>query len=237
MIAKIKSLKNHQGFMKYFNSANWLFFEKIFRLGLTFIVGIYVGRYLGPENLGILSFATVVITVLTSLIKLGLNNVVYKELSEKKVDSNKTIGTAGFLIATSYLFISLLFIIVAMTGYFDKDIELVIVFILFIGNALLPFDILNQFFMSKTEAKKVAISGIASVIVFSILRVFLVIIEAELYWFAISIVIELMIKYGMLLWFYMAENSLKKLYFSKVEAKKMLSASWPLDLLQQFILK
>ena len=41
MIAKLKSLQNHQGFMKYFKNTSWLFAEKILRM----IVGLFVGIF------------------------------------------------------------------------------------------------------------------------------------------------------------------------------------------------
>ena len=53
MIDKIISLKNHQGFMKYFKNTSWLFFEKILRMFVGLFIGIWVARYLGPERFGL----------------------------------------------------------------------------------------------------------------------------------------------------------------------------------------
>lgn len=55
MIDRLKSLKNHQGFMKYFRNTSWLFGEKILRMVVGLFVGIWVARYLGPEQFGLLS--------------------------------------------------------------------------------------------------------------------------------------------------------------------------------------
>ena len=40
MIVKIKSLKNHQGFMKYFKNTSWLFGEKILRMAVGLFIAI-----------------------------------------------------------------------------------------------------------------------------------------------------------------------------------------------------
>ena len=50
MKAKLKSLKNHQGFMKYFKNTSWLFAEKILLMVVGLFVGVWVARYLGPEQ-------------------------------------------------------------------------------------------------------------------------------------------------------------------------------------------
>jgi len=54
---KIKSLFLHQGFKKYFFNTGWLMLDKIARLILGLFVGVWVARYLGPANYGVLSFA------------------------------------------------------------------------------------------------------------------------------------------------------------------------------------
>ena len=51
MINKLKSLKNHQGFMKYFKNTSWLFGEKILRM----VVGLFT------------AFATLMITGIISI--------------------------------------------------------------------------------------------------------------------------------------------------------------------------
>ena len=42
MIGKLKSLKNNQGFMKYFKNTSWLFGEKIFSNSQCPSFGMYI---------------------------------------------------------------------------------------------------------------------------------------------------------------------------------------------------
>ena len=42
MIRKLKSMKNHRGFMKYLKNTSWLFGEKILRM----VVGVFVGIWI-----------------------------------------------------------------------------------------------------------------------------------------------------------------------------------------------
>ena len=57
MIEKIKFLFAHKNFMKYFKNTSWLFVEKILRMIVALFIGVWVARYLGPEQFGLLSYA------------------------------------------------------------------------------------------------------------------------------------------------------------------------------------
>ena len=45
------------GFRKYFANTSWLLGERILRITVSLLVGIYVASYLGPERFGLLSYA------------------------------------------------------------------------------------------------------------------------------------------------------------------------------------
>jgi len=47
MISKIRSLRAHQGFMRYFANTSWFFAEKILRMVVGLFVGIWVATMLG----------------------------------------------------------------------------------------------------------------------------------------------------------------------------------------------
>jgi len=53
MLNKLNTLKQNQGFMKYFKNTSWLFGEKILRMVVGLFVGIWVARYLDPERFGV----------------------------------------------------------------------------------------------------------------------------------------------------------------------------------------
>ena len=44
-------------FRKYFANTSWLLGERILRIPVPLLVGIYVARYLGPGRFGLLSYA------------------------------------------------------------------------------------------------------------------------------------------------------------------------------------
>ena len=67
MIKNIKKsmlkFSNNKGFRKYFYNTSWLFVEKALRLIAGLFVGIYVARYLGPEQYGLFSYALAFVSI------------------------------------------------------------------------------------------------------------------------------------------------------------------------------
>ncbi|MFP4486774.1 MAG: oligosaccharide flippase family protein, partial [Campylobacterales bacterium] len=98
MISKIQALKKHQGFKKYLFNTNWLFLEKVFRLGVSFFVGIYIARYLGPEQFGMLNYSLSFVYLFGAIAGLGLRSVLIRELVKGDTQkANKLLGT-GFVL-------------------------------------------------------------------------------------------------------------------------------------------
>ena len=47
------------GFRKYFANTSWLLGERILRIPVSLLVGIYVAHYLGPARFGLLCSALI----------------------------------------------------------------------------------------------------------------------------------------------------------------------------------
>ena len=97
MIKKLQSLKSNQGFMRYFRNTSWLFAEKILRMFVGLFVGIWVARYLGPEQFGLFSYAQSFVGLFTAIATLGLDGIVIRELVKDESRRDELIGTAFWL--------------------------------------------------------------------------------------------------------------------------------------------
>ncbi|MCK5665476.1 MAG: oligosaccharide flippase family protein, partial [Thiotrichaceae bacterium] len=94
MLTKLKTLRQHQGFMRYFKNTSWLMGEKILRMGVGLFVGIWVARYLGPEQFGLLSYAQSFVFLFTAIATLGLDGIVVRELVKHSEKRDSLLGTA-----------------------------------------------------------------------------------------------------------------------------------------------
>ena len=88
LTSKIQNLRQHSGFMKYFKNTSWLFGEKILRMVVGLFVGIWVARYLGPEQFGLFSYAQSFVGLFTAIATLGLDGIVVRKLFIKNIRKN-----------------------------------------------------------------------------------------------------------------------------------------------------
>ena len=101
MRGKLAKLKAHAGFRKYAANTSWLVAEKVFRMIVGLLVTIWVARYLGPSEFGLLSYAQSFALLFTALASLGLDSIVVRELVKSEYPTEDLLGTAFALKAVS----------------------------------------------------------------------------------------------------------------------------------------
>ena len=152
MIDKIISLKNHQGFMKYFKNTSWLFFEKILRMFVGLFIGIWVARYLGPERFGLFSYAQSFVGLFVAIATLGLDGIVVRELVKDESRTNELIGTAFYLKLIGAILTLLVLVIATQFTSNDRYTNL-LVFIIASATIFQSFNVVDMYFQSKVLSK------------------------------------------------------------------------------------
>ena len=84
----------HKGLKKYFFNTFWLITEYILRLVVSFLIGIYVVRYLGAEKFGLFSYSLAFVSIFSVISKMGLDSIVVRELINKPDKEKELLGTA-----------------------------------------------------------------------------------------------------------------------------------------------
>lgn len=209
-------------------NTSWALAEKILRLGVSFIVTIYVARYLGPTRLGILSYALSFVTLFKFISLLGLDRILVRSLVTDFEDYRVLLGTAFMMkiLGSVLLLISVIFTVqIIKIDQLEKWLILIIAF----GMIFDPFRVIECFFQSKVQIRFVTISYALSLIIASIIKFFFVFFKAGLIWFAISVVIEQAL-IGFFLVFYYFKNhfSIFNWCLDLRTAKQLIFSSWPL---------
>ena len=62
---------------------SWLLFDKLFRASLNILLSIFLARYLGPENFGVLNYLIALIFLLNAISSLGMNPVLINLIVKK----------------------------------------------------------------------------------------------------------------------------------------------------------
>jgi O-antigen/teichoic acid export membrane protein len=204
--------------------------EKVLRLLVGLFIGVYVARYLGPEQFGVLSFSMSFVALFGAFGKLGLNGIVVRNAVQNPENRDELLGTAFVL-----RFIGGLALIVAVfSAIHFTDVgphTKLIVMIIAVGHVLQAFEVIDFYFQSQVLARLISIAGIISLFISSIIKLVLIWSEASLVWFAWVVVVEQGVKAIVLCVAYIAQRiSLWQWRFRFSQARLLLRDSWPLIL-------
>ncbi|PKF63062.1 flippase [Psychromonas sp. psych-6C06] len=216
--------------MKYLKNTSWLLGEKILRMTLGLFVGIWVARYLGPEQFGLFSYAQSFVALFTAFATLGLDGIVIRELVKDKSQRDKLLGTAFILkLVGAILVLSLL----AFSIFFQSDEYQtnLLIFIIASATVFQSFNVIDFYFQSVVQSKYVVYSNVFSLLLSSLFKVILIVNNAPLIAFAYVIIFDSFVLASGFLYFYL-QNKLSIFTWSidKNCAKSLLKDSWPLIL-------
>lgn len=85
---------NIHGIKRYAGNTLWALLARIFNTVTSFLVTIYLVRYLGPTNYGELSYAISFVSLFGIVANLGIDNVLYRDLVKYPTERNRYLGTA-----------------------------------------------------------------------------------------------------------------------------------------------
>jgi len=228
MITKLIFLKNHEGFMKYFRNTSWLFVEKILNIFAGLFIGVWVARYLGPEQFGLFSYVLSFVGLFAGIATLGLDGVAVRELVKDESNRDKLLGTAFYLkLIGAFLVLIILSIAVNFTS--NDQYTNILVFIIASVTIFHSFNVINFYFQSKVLSRYVVYANIINLFISSIIKVVLILIEAPLIYFVWVALFNSFVLAVSLLYFYFKNNlSIKRWKFDKLVAFSLLKDSWPL---------
>ena len=230
MLKKIKSLQQNQGFIKYFKNISWLFLERVFRMIVGLFVGVWVARYLGPEQFGIFSYAQSFVGLFVVISSLGLNDIVVRELLKDKFKKDELLGTVFFMRLLG-AFIVLIILALAINFTSGDSYTNTLIFIIASSTIFQSFNVIDFYFQSKVLSKYVVYSNLIALLISSIIKITLILNEASLIYFAMVVVFESFVLACGYIYFYLKNNqSIRDWRFIKSVAKNLLKDSYPLIL-------
>lgn len=216
-------------FRKYLVNTGWGVFEKLIRSMALFIVGLFMARCLGPNDFGIFNLVLSLISLFMSVSYLGLDQIIVRELVSNPSDENSILGSSFFLRVVSALIAGGLTILTASLlsiDDFSKSLVFMAVF-LFLFH---PFLILDKYFEAKVQLKFSSLAKICHIVLISIFRVYLIIINANVVWFVFSIVLDYFLFALCLIFQYRVtlKQKMEKWTSDLFLMKNLFKDSWPL---------
>jgi O-antigen/teichoic acid export membrane protein len=213
--------------MRYFKNTSWMLGEQILRMIVGLFVGLWVARYLGPEQFGVFNYATAFVAMFGSVAKLGLDGIVVRELVNEPDKRDIYLGTAFWL---KIVGAALALCIVAFATLFTSNNHTtnLYIFIIASGIILQSFEVIDFYFQSKVLSKFVSLSKITQLVFSSLLKAY-IITGADLFWFVVvSLVDQATLAATLYVVFKFQKLGSFYRHFDWGTAKIFLKDSWPL---------
>lgn len=235
MKKKAKFLYQHyarkSGLAKIGLNIAWLFFDKFLRMGVGLLVGVWIARYLGPEQFGILSFAMAFVSIFSVLSGLGLQGIVVRDIAKDMRGVEETLGTAACLQIIGGVFAYSC--ILTAINFVQPNENVLISMVAIIGTTVLfeASKISIFWFEARVESKYTVWVQNSNLVAFAFVKVFLILNQSSLVTFAWIFALETAIASALLLWIMDRRGpSLKTLRVTVERAKYLIRDSWPLIL-------
>ncbi len=232
MLNKFRGIKDKlsPGLYKIILNVGWLSGEKVLRMIINLSVGIYVVRYLGAENFGKLSYCLSLVGMFAVIAKLGLDNIVVRNLVQEEDSAQEILGTAFILKLIGSLATVALIIYVTFAFNDDPQVHWITI-IIALGLVLNSFEVIDFWFQSKVLSGSIVIIRSIQLILSSLTKLLFISLELPLSAFVWLILIDGILRTGGIVYMYFKHNEFTFLWkFNFAKAINMLRDSWPLIL-------
>ena len=148
----------------------WLGLEQMVRMVTGLVVGIYVARHLGPAGYGVIGYATALMLIGSALSRMGLQEVVTRDLVRDEPRRNLTLGSAFALRLTGGVLAYGVLLLFGLYAAADVQTRLAV---LVIGAGVLaqPFDMAGAWFQAHQRLAPLVLARLTGVLGCAALRI------------------------------------------------------------------
>mgnify|MGYP002523821757 FL=1 len=209
---------------KIIKNAGWLIGAKIIQSVISLVVSMLTARFLGPSNFGLINYAASIVAFVAPIMYLGFNGILVKEIVAAPEKEGEILGTSITL-----SFISGIICIAGVISFacIVNAGETVTIVVCALYSILLIFqslELISYWFQAKLLSKYYSIVSFVAYSIVAVYKVFLLVTQKSVYWFAISNALDYMLISAMLFVIYKKKSGYK-LKFSKEVAKAMFAES------------
>lgn len=171
-------------------NACWQIGTKIYQVAVNLVVSLLTARYLGPSNYGLINYAASFTALFTAFCTLGINSILVNELINRPESQGKLLGSAIWmrLISSGLSVVTIVALAYAMNV--NEKTTVIVVLIYSTTLILQSFDTLNYWYQANMQFRTAAVFAAIGYTVAAIYKVFLLITQRNVIWFAASHVIE-----------------------------------------------
>lgn len=207
----------------------WLLFDKILRMGVGLFIGVWIARYLGPEQFGQLSYAVAFVGLFGAVSALGLNGIVVRDIVRDPESAHVTLGTAFLLQIIGGL--STLMVLVVAIRVLRPDDELMIAMVTVLGVGLIfkSSQVVKYWFESQVQSRFAVWVEDIVLLLIAAAKVALILAKAPLIAFVWIMLMDTVLgAIGLLVIYWKQVGALRAWSVRIGRATSLLRDSWPL---------
>lgn len=198
---------------KVLKNASWIIVCKAAQALIALVITTISARYLGPSNYGLLHYAISVVSFAVPVAQLGLRNVLVEEIVSHPEREGESLGTTLGMSVVSSLFCvagCLVFVSVVNTGEQDT---LIVCALYGVSLIFQMTEMIQCWYQAKLLSKYTSIVSLISYIIVATYKIFLLVTQKSIYWFAVSYAFDYFLISAILLLLY-GKLGKQKLSFS-----------------------
>lgn len=206
----------------------WQLTDKVSRMVVGLVVGIWIARYLGPEDFGLLNFAIAFVALFSPFADLGLQAVVVRDLGRRAHDRIEIVASALALRLTGA--VAAIVLALAAIAWLRPDLDARLI-VLAVALSLLPqaWDVIDFDYQSRMDTRPIVIIRTVSLLAFAAVKIGLILAESEVVWFALAVTGEAAL--SALLMRILFRSNVDRFGVSRAtlkEIRALLHSCWPL---------
>ena len=206
-------------------NASWLVGGSIVHKFIAFFIAIWTARYLGPENYGLINYASAYTTLFFSLSTLGISSILVNELIKNHDEEGTIMGTTLVMQGVSSLLSIVIICVIVSFLNRGETLTITVVFLYSLGLFFQMMDSLKYWFQSKLESKYSAIASVAAYLISSLYKVVLLMTGKSVIWFALAASVDYLCMAVIMYAVYRKKNG-PVFRFSVDKAKKLFNNSY-----------
>jgi O-antigen/teichoic acid export membrane protein len=208
-------------------NSSWLITDKVVRLGLGLIIGVWIARYLGPERYGVLASAIAFLAIFQAFAALGLDNVVVRQIAQAPESAHTILGTALMLRLVASTLSLMLAVLVGFILFQDDLKTLTVLLLVASGIIFQSADVIDLWFQSQSKSRRTVVAKAVSYACAAAIKVGLIISGAPLWAFAAAQSIELAVSAAALRFSYRHFRVRRPWLWQASTAKALMTQSFP----------
>jgi O-antigen/teichoic acid export membrane protein len=222
-------VEGRHNLQKAIGNTGWLFVDNILRMGVGLLVSVWITRYLGPEQFGLLNFTTAFVMLFSSIALLGLDFIVVRNVVSNPSCRDEVLGTAFVLKLFGGIIASGLTLAAIVLFRPADHLTHVLVGITTIGTLFQAFGTIDFWFQSQVKSKYSAYARVTSYLIICCVKMTLILFHAPLVAFAWAGLADIILgSLGLVVAYRVNGHQIRAWRSTRTMALTLLKDSWPL---------